>query len=67
MQWHPCGTLPVNFDNNILSGSYALKITQGKSSSNAVWCGNAIVVTNQTTTVTIPYYLSGCPFGGCDC
>lgn len=67
MQWHSCGTLPVNFDNNILSGSYALKVTQGRTSSNAVWCGNAIVVTNQTTTVTVPYYLSGCPFGGCDC
>jgi len=68
MQWHYCGTLPVNFDNNILSGSYCLKVTKGRSSSaDAVWCATAVVATNQTTVVNLPAYLSGCPFGCSNC
>lgn len=65
MKWHGCGILPVYFDKNILSGSYCLKVTTGSSTtSDGVWCGNAVVAPNQTTTVNV--YPSGCPFG-CNC
>lgn len=68
MKWHYCGILPVNFDKNILSGSYCLKITDKRSStSDAVWCATAVVAANQTTIVTVPAYLSGCPFGCSNC
>ncbi|HQK56333.1 MAG TPA: hypothetical protein PLE70_07300 [Methanolinea sp.] len=68
MQWHYCGILPVNFDKNILSGSYCLKVTKGRtSSSDAVWCATAVVAPNQTTVVNLPAYLSGCPFGCSNC
>ena len=68
MQWHSCGKLPVNFDNNILSGEYCLKVTTRQSSNaKGVWCGTAIVAPNETTTVIVPSYLSGCPFGCSNC
>jgi len=68
MQWHSCGILPVNFDNNILSGSYCLKVTKSRSiSSDAVWCATAVVAPNKTTVVNLPAYLSGCPFGCSNC
>jgi len=66
MKWIGPSILPVYFDNNILSGSYCLKVTTTRSSPyrDVVWCGTAIIAPNQTTTVNI--YTSGCPFG-CDC
>jgi len=68
MQWHSCGILPVNFDKNILSGSYCLKVTKTRSvTSDAVWCASAVVAPNQTTVVNLPSYLSGCPFGCSNC
>lgn len=68
MRWHYCGILPVQFDKNILSGEYCLKVTKSPSTkAKSVWCGNAIVAPNQTTTVNLPSYLSGCPFGCNNC
>jgi len=66
MQWIGPSTLPAYFNKNILSGSYCLKVTASRSSpyKDVVWCGTAIVATNQTTTVKV--IVSGCPFG-CSC
>lgn len=66
MQWIGPSVLPVYFDNNILSGSYCLKVTSSRYSPyrDVVWCGTAVVAPYQTTTVRVAF--SGCPFG-CNC
>lgn len=65
MRWWGCNTLPVIYENNILSGTYCLKVTTGPTlDSNVVWCGTAEVVSNMTTTVRV--LLTPCPMG-CSC
>jgi len=65
MQWHGCNSLPVIYENNILSGTYCLKVTSTPSiDSNAIWCGTAEIASNMTTTVHVS--LTPCPFG-CSC
>ncbi|MCQ8894321.1 MAG: hypothetical protein NQU46_06800 [Methanolinea sp.] len=65
MRWHGCNSIPVIYENNILAGSYCLKVTTGPTiDSPVVWCGTAEVAANMTTTVrVIP---NACPFG-CNC
>jgi hypothetical protein len=65
MRWHGCNSLPVMYENNILSGTYCLKVTSAPSiDSNAVWCGTAEVASNTTTNVQV--VITPCPFG-CSC
>lgn len=65
MRWHGCNSLPVIYENNILSGSYCLKVTTGSTiTSPVVWCGTAEVASNMTTTVRV--LLTPCPMG-CSC
>jgi len=65
MRWHGCNSLPVIYENNILSGSYCLKVTTGPTiTSPVVWCGTAEVASNMTTTVRV--LLTPCPLG-CSC
>jgi hypothetical protein len=65
MRWHGCNSLPVIYENNILSGTYCLKVTTGPTiDSNVVWCGTAEVASNMTTTVRV--LLTPCPLG-CSC
>lgn len=65
MRWHYGGIVPVFYDNTLLEGAYSLKLTSGfDPSMDSIWCGNAIVKENMTTTITaIP---SLCPLG-CKC
>ena len=64
MRWHGGGYIPVLYDNNILSGNYFLKATNGTSETDPVaWCGTAVVRPGEVTyVVVLPTY---CPFG-CD-
>jgi len=65
MRWHGCNSLPVIYENNILSGTYCLKVTSGPTiDSSVVWCGTAEVASNMTTTVRV--LLTPCPMG-CSC
>ncbi|MDH7510965.1 MAG: hypothetical protein QHH04_08000 [Methanolinea sp.] len=65
MRWHGCNSLPVIYENNILSGTYCLKVTTGPTiDSGVVWCGTAEVASNMTTTVRV--LLTPCPMG-CSC
>ncbi len=65
MRWHGCNSLPVIYENNILSGTYCLKVTSGPTiDSPVVWCGTAEVASNLTTTVRV--HLTPCPMG-CSC
>lgn len=65
MRWWGCNSLPVIYENNILSGTYCLKVTTAPTlDSNVVWCGTAEVVSNMTTTVRV--LLTPCPMG-CSC
>ncbi len=67
MQWRYGGILPVYYENNILAGSYCLKVTvtSNHPTDPAVWCGSAIIAANQTTRV-YPQ-AAGCPFSDCAC
>jgi hypothetical protein len=65
MQWNYGGILPVNYEDNILEGTYSLKVTNNPYNAfdGVIWCGTAVVRENMTTTVTaIP---AMCPFGTC--
>lgn len=65
MQWQYGGILPVFYENNILEGTYCLKVTSVYNPSAAgLWCGTAVIAANRTTSIgAIP---SQCPFG-CTC
>jgi hypothetical protein len=62
MRWHGGGYIPVLYDNNILSGSYFLKATEGPNETDPVaWCGTAVVHPGEVTYVAVlPTF---CPFG----
>jgi hypothetical protein len=66
MRWHYGGIIPVNYENNILEGTYCLKATTVYDSTAAsVWCGTAVIGEGRTTSMhMLP---ASCPFDGCSC